>query len=108
MSNMHAWPCLHAAASTLLAFLPSLVLTIDTCNLVCQDKEFLHNSCYDEVCVLLQPGHDRCVMSETKGERTRYCKWRRNLAIKRKRRHPSPRFCFDTLLRDGTPAWPTS
>ena len=55
-------------ASTLLAFLSSLVLTIDTCNLVCQDKEFLHNSCYDEVCVLLQPGHDRCVMSETEGE----------------------------------------
>ena len=41
----------------LLAFLPSLVLTIDTCDLVCQDKEFLHNSCYGEVCVLLQPGY---------------------------------------------------
>ena len=55
-------------ASTLLAFLPSLVLAIDTCDLVCQDKEFLHNSCYGEVCVLLQPGYDRGVMPETQGE----------------------------------------
>ena len=54
-------------ALALLAFLPSLVLTIDTCDLVCQDKEFLHNSCYGEVCVLLQPGYDRGVMPETQG-----------------------------------------
>ena len=52
----------------LLTCLPSLVLTIDTCDLVCQDEEFLHNSCYGDVCVLLQPGYDRGVMPVTQGE----------------------------------------
>ena len=57
-----------AKALALLTFLPSLVHAIDTCDLVCQDKEFLHNNCYGDVCVLLQPGYDRGVMPETQGE----------------------------------------
>ena len=53
----------------LVAFLPSLSLglALDTCEQVCRDKEFLHNSCYGEVCVLLQPGYDRGVIPEMKG-----------------------------------------
>ena len=50
-----------------LALLPSPGLAIDTCDLACQDQEFLHNSCYGEVCVLLQPGYDRGVMPENQG-----------------------------------------
>ena len=56
---------LHTLA--LLVCMPFLVSAIDTCDLVCEDKEFLHNSCYGEVCVLLQPGYDRGVMPETQG-----------------------------------------
>ena len=51
----------------LLVCVPSHVSAVDTCDLVCQDKEFLHNSCYGEVCVLLQPGYDHGVMPETQG-----------------------------------------
>ena len=50
-----------------LALLPSLGLALDTCDLVCKDDEFLHNNCYGEVCVLLQPGYDRGVMPENQG-----------------------------------------
>ena len=56
---------LHTLA--LLVCMPSHVSAADTCDLVCQDQEFLHNSCYGEVCVLLQPGYDRGVMPETQG-----------------------------------------
>ena len=51
-----------------LALLPSLGLALDTCDLVCKDDEFLHNNCYGEVCVLLQPGYDRGVMPENQGD----------------------------------------
>ena len=51
----------------LLAFLPSLGLAVDTCGLVCRDKDFLHDSCDGEVCVLLQPGYDRGSMPDPQG-----------------------------------------
>ena len=51
----------------LLAFLPSFGLALDTCGLVCRDKDFLHDSCYGEVCVLLQPGYDRGSMPDPQG-----------------------------------------
>ena len=58
--------CVAFALWSLALLLPH-GLAIDTCDVACKNKEFLHGSCHGEVCVLLQPGYDRGVMPENQG-----------------------------------------
>ena len=58
--------CVAFALWSLALLLPH-GLAIDTCDVACRNKEFLHGSCHGEVCVLLQPGYDRGVMPENQG-----------------------------------------